>query len=77
MLHVVAENCCAACGCRGGLLRCMHSIPMWLAAARLEEQCGNLAKGRALLEQVGVFILIYRGQLSAQWCAAGLVLKQA
>jgi hypothetical protein len=38
--------------CRSGLLRCMTSIPLWLSAVRLEADSGNLAKARALLEQV-------------------------
>jgi pre-mRNA-processing factor 6 len=36
----------------GGIKRCMDSIPLWVAAARLEERAGNVAKARALLEQV-------------------------
>ena len=30
----------------------MDAIPLWVAAARLEERGGNVAKARALLEQV-------------------------
>ena len=36
----------------GGIKRCLDSIPLWVAAARLEERAGNVAKARALLEQV-------------------------
>lgn len=36
-----------------GIKRCMDAIPLWVAAARLEERAGNVAKARALLEQVG------------------------
>lgn len=35
-----------------GIKRCMDAIPLWVAAARLEEGAGNVAKARALLEQV-------------------------
>jgi len=30
----------------------MTSVPLWTSAARLEESLNNLAKARALLEQV-------------------------
>jgi pre-mRNA-processing factor 6 len=29
----------------------MDSVPLWLSAARLEEETGNVPKARALLEQ--------------------------
>ena len=29
----------------------MTSLPLWLASAKLEENAGNVAKARALLEQ--------------------------
>ena len=34
-----------------GIKRCIDSVALWVAAARLEERAGNLAKARALLEQ--------------------------
>ncbi len=34
----------------------MNSIPLWVSAAQLEERAGNLAKARALLEQVRVWM---------------------
>lgn len=34
-----------------GLRRCLASIPLWRAAARLEEKAGAVGKARALLEQ--------------------------
>lgn len=36
---------------RAGLARCPDSIPLWRSAARLEEEAGNVARARALLEQ--------------------------
>ena len=36
-----------------GIKRCLDALPLWVAAARLEERGGNVAKARALLEQVG------------------------
>ncbi len=47
-----------------GIKRCMDAIPLWVAAARLEERAGNVAKARALLEQVR------RSALPAQHAAA-------
>lgn len=38
-----------------GLKRCPDCVPMWRAAARLEEAQGNTGRARALLEQVGGF----------------------
>lgn len=37
-----------------GLKRCPDCVPMWRAAARLEEAQGNVGRARALLEQVRV-----------------------
>lgn len=34
-----------------GIKRCLDAVPLWVAAARLEEGSGNVAKARALLEQ--------------------------
>ncbi|KJE95997.1 pre-mRNA splicing factor [Capsaspora owczarzaki ATCC 30864] len=34
-----------------GIRRCTSSIPLWLLAARLEEQTGNLTKARGILER--------------------------
>jgi pre-mRNA-processing factor 6 len=36
-----------------GIKRCLDSVPLWVSAARLEERSSNVAKARALLEQVG------------------------
>jgi pre-mRNA-processing factor 6 len=36
-----------------GIKRCLDCVPLWVSAARLEERAGNVAKARALLEQVG------------------------
>jgi len=35
-----------------GLKRCADCIPLWRAAAKLEETLGNVGRARALLEQV-------------------------
>lgn len=35
-----------------GLKRCPDCVPLWRAAARLEEGQGNVGRARALLEQV-------------------------
>ena len=35
-----------------GLRRCLGSAPLWVSAARLEEQAGAVGKARARLEQV-------------------------
>lgn len=51
-----------------GIKRCLDAVPLWVAAARLEEGAGNIAKARALLEQA-----------SAGWLfvAAGFSLRLA
>lgn len=54
----------APCGCRSvlccavllllpGLKRCPDCVPLWRAAARLEEAQGSTGRARAMLEQVG------------------------
>lgn len=35
-----------------GIKRCPDCVPLWRAAARLEEGQGNVGRARALLEQV-------------------------
>ena len=37
---------------QSGLRRCIHSTPLWTSLARLEEKSNNLARARAILEQV-------------------------
>lgn len=37
-----------------GIKRCADCVPLWRAAARLEENAGNVGRARALLEQVGL-----------------------
>lgn len=37
-----------------GLRRCVHSTALWTSLARLEEKAGNLARARAVLEQVSL-----------------------
>ena len=36
---------------KAGCVRCMASVPLWRARARLEENAGALGRARALLEQ--------------------------
>lgn len=35
-----------------GLRRCISSTPLWVSLSRLEEKSNNLARARAILEQV-------------------------
>lgn len=39
---------------QSGLRRCMSSTPLWTSLARLEEKSKNLARARAILEQVNL-----------------------
>lgn len=55
--HLAGNTDAARLAYAAGIKRCLDAVPLWVAAARLEEGTGNVAKARALLEQASGVLL--------------------